>query len=110
MSVRTTTQTPVDAQNKPIAGANQMGTALAVTYDATISGATSVALNAATTCFEVSAFTQSVLLRYAASVSTSAFDAVIPANTSRMFLRPTGVDTISVIEAAATGAVAVIEF
>lgn len=108
--IRTTTQTPIDANNKEIANSNQMGTALAVTYDATISSATSVVLNASTTCFEVSAFTQSVLLRYAAAVSTSAFDAVIPANTTRMFMRPDGVTTISVIEAAATGAVAVIEY
>ena len=108
--IRTNTQTPVDANFKPISSSNQLGTALAVTYDATISSATSITLNAATTCFEVSAFTQSLLLRYAASVSTSAFDAVVPANTTRMFIKPEGVTVISVIEAAATGAVAVIEY
>jgi len=106
----TKTFTPIDANYKPIAGANQAGNALAVTYDATISSATSISLNASTTSFEVSAFTQSVLLRYAASVSTTVFDAVIPANTSRVFIKPEAVTVISVIEAAATGAVAVIEY
>lgn len=108
--IRTNTQTPVDANNKPIDNSNQLGTTLASTYDATISSATSISLNAATTSFEVSAFTQSVLLRYAASVSTTTFDAAIPANTSRTFIRPDGVTIISVIEATATGAVAVIEY
>lgn len=108
--IRTKTQTPIDANDKPIAGANQMGTAIAVTYDATISSATSITLNAATTSFEVLAIAQPILLRYAAGVSTSAFDAVIAANATKMFTVPEGVTTISVIEAAATAAVAVIEY
>lgn len=108
--ITTKTQTPLDANNKPILSGNQMGTALAVTYDATISSATSITLNTATTSFEVLAITQPILLRYAASVSTSAFDAVIPANQSKVFVKPDGVTVISVIEAAATGAVAVLEY
>lgn len=110
MAIQTKTQTPVDANQKPILNGNQMGTALAVTYDATISSATSITLNAGTTSFEVLAITQPILLRYAASVSTSAFDAVIAANQSKVFTRPDGVTVISVIEAAATGAVAVLEY
>lgn len=108
--IRTNTQTPVDANDKPIAGSNQSGTSLAVTYDATLSSASDITLNAATTSFEVSAFTQSVLVKYAATASTSSFNAVVPANTTRMFIKPDGVTVISIIEAAASAATAVIEY
>lgn len=102
-------QLPEDASNKIIQNGNPIGTTLAETYDATISSATSLVLNAATTSYEVLAITQPVLLKFAASVSTSDFDAVIAANQSKIFYRDPEVTTISVIEAAATGAVAIIE-
>ncbi len=108
--IRTKTQTPVDANDKPIAGAQQAGTRLAVTYDATISSATSITLNAATTSFEVTAIDKPLFLRYAASVSTTEFDALIPANTTRTFFKQDGVTVISVLEASATANVAVIEY
>lgn len=100
---------PVDGNNKEIPNGNLVGTVLAVTYDATISSATSISLNAATTSYEVLAIDKPILLRFAASVSTSAFDAVIPANESKVFYRDPAVTTISVIEASATAIVAVIE-
>jgi hypothetical protein len=102
-------QLPVDGNGKPASNGNLVGPVIAVTYDATISSATSISLNAATTSFEVLAITQPIFLRFAASVSTSVFDAVIPANQSRVFYRDPAVTTISVLEAAATGLVAVIE-
>lgn len=102
-------QLPVDANDKVIQNGNPIGATIAETYDATISSATSLALNAATTSYEVLAITQPVLLKFAASVSTSDFDAIIPANQSKIFYRDPSVTTISVIEAAATGAVAIIE-
>jgi len=100
---------PIDANQKPIEYGNLVGPVLAVTYDATISSATSIALNASTTSFEVLAIDKPILLRFAASVSTSAFDAVIAADTSKVFYRDPAVTTISVIEASATAIVAVIE-
>lgn len=102
-------QLPDDANDKVIQNGNPIGATIAETYDATISSATSLSLNAATTSYEVLAITQPVLLKFAASVSTSDFDAVIPANQSKIFYRDPSVTTISVIEAAATGAVAIIE-
>lgn len=104
-----TSTLPRDGNAIPIQNGNLVGTVIATTYDATISSATDITLNAATTSFEVLAITKSILLRFAATVSTSAFDAVIDADTSRIFYRDPAVTTISVIEAAATGAVAVIE-
>jgi len=104
-----TSALPVDANQKPIENGNLVGTVLAVTYDATISSATSISLNAATTSFEVLAIDKPILLRFAANVSTSAFNAVIPANGSKVFYRDPAVTTISVIEASATAIVAVIE-
>lgn len=102
-------QLPVDANNKPIEYGNLVGATIAETYDATISSATSITLNAATTSYEVLAITQPILLKFAASVSTSDFDAVIPANHSKVFYRDPAVTVISVIEASASAAVAVVE-
>lgn len=109
MASQISSQLPVDANAKPLQYGNLVGPVLAITYDATISSATSVTLNAATTSYEVLAIDKPILLRFAASVSTSAFDAVIPANQSKVFYRDPAVTTISVIEASATAAVAVIE-
>lgn len=102
-------QLPEDANNKLVQLANPVGAVLATTYDATISSATSISLNAATTSFEILAIDKPILVRFAAGVSTSAFDAVIAANTSKIFYRDPEVTTISVIEASATAIVAVIE-
>ena len=106
---RIKSELPLDANNKPIQNGNLVGATIAETYDATISSATSITLNAATTSFEVLAITQPILLKFAASVSTSDFDAVIAANQSKVFYRDPAVTVISVIEAAATANVAVIE-
>lgn len=100
---------PIDGNQKPVQNANLVGTVLATTFDSTISSATSITLNAATTSFEVLAVTQPIYLRFAAGVSTSLFDAVIGANTSKVFYRDPAVTVISVLEAAATANVAVIE-
>ncbi len=100
---------PIDGNQKPIQNANLVGPVLVATFDATISSATSITLNAATTSFEVLAITQPVYVRFQASVSTSAFDAVVGANTSKVFYRDPSVTVISVLEAAATANVAVIE-
>lgn len=100
---------PIDGNTKVIENGNLVGTVLATTFDATISSATSINLNAATTSYEVLAVAQPIYLRFAAGVSTSAFDAVIGADTSKVFYRDPAVTTISVLEAAATANVAVIE-
>lgn len=100
---------PVDGNSKEIQNGNLVGDVIAKTYDADISSATSIVLNASTTSYEVLAMAQPVLLRFAASVSTSAFDAVIAANTSKVFWRDPNVTTISVIEGVSGAIVAVIE-
>lgn len=100
---------PVDGASKVIAGGNLVGPVIAKTYDATISSATDITLAATTTSFEILAITQAVIVRFASTVSTTDFDAVVGANTSKVFWRDPAVTTISVIQAAATGAVAVIE-
>ena len=100
---------PIDGNQKPIQNANLVGDVIAKTYDATISSATDVTLNAATTSFEILAITKSILVRFASTVSTTNFDAVVDADTSRVFYRDPSVTVISVIETAATGGVAIIE-
>lgn len=109
MSARISSQLPVDADNKVIQNGDLLGPILARTYDATISSATDLVLEAGTTSFEILAITQAVLVRFAATVSTTDFDAVVPANQTKVFKRGDGVTTISVIQAAATGAVAIIQ-
>lgn len=101
---------PVDSGNKLIEGSAPLGSPLAVTYDATISSATSITLNAATTLVEVVAIDKGVFVRYAASASSTAYDLFVPVGQARRFKVPSGVTVISVIEEAATGKVSVTEF
>ena len=104
-----TSTLPIDGNQKPIQLGNLVGTVLARTYDATISSATDITLNASTTSFEILAIDKPVLVRFATTVTTSNFDAVVEANTSTIFYRDPAVTIISVIEASATAIVAVIE-
>lgn len=100
---------PIDGNQKPIQDGNLVGTVLAKTYDATLSSASDISLNASTTSFEVLAIDKAVMVRFAATASTSNFDAVVAANCSKVFYRDPAVSTISIIEASASAAVAVIE-
>lgn len=84
-------------------------TALAVTNSSSISGATSITLNASTTLIEINALSQGVFMRYAASVSSTVFDEYIQAGAVRHYVKPSGVTVISVIQQAATATVIVIE-
>ncbi len=101
---------PTDADYKKITYGGPVGVPLAKTYDASLSSATDINLNAATSYFEVTAIDKAVLLRYQATASTSNFDAVIPANTVRGFAVPAGVTVISVIEEQASAHVVVTEY
>jgi hypothetical protein len=83
--------------------------ALAVTYDTSISSATDITLNANTALIEVTAINNGVFLRYATGVTSSAFDEFILADSTRHFVVPAGVTTISVIEETASAKVVVIE-
>lgn len=103
-------QFPRDANNDVVDNSVPLGSPLAVTYDATISSATTITLNAATTLVEVNAIDKAIFVRYAAGASSSAFDLLVPANAVRRFKVPSGVTAISVLEEAATAKVVVTEF
>lgn len=83
---------------------------LAITYDATISSSTSLALNAATTGIEVTAIDKAILLKWGATASTSAFDGVVPANSTKVFSVPRGTTTVQFIEQSATAILICVEF
>ena len=83
--------------------------ALARTLDTTISSATSVTLNVATTLIEVTALTQGIYMRYSAGASSSNFDEFIPANSTRHYVKPSGVTVVSFLEVAASATLIVIE-
>lgn len=99
-----------DADNTTIDVVAPLGAPIAKTYDATINTATDVTLNTATTYFEVHAIDKAVFLRYAATASSTNFDALIDVNSTRGFAVPSGVTVISVIEESATGKVAIFEY
>ena len=81
-----------------------------VTYDATISASTEVTLNAATSKIEVTAIDKAILMKWGTdNASTSAFDAVIPQNTTRIFKRPPGELAVNFIEQAATAILVLVE-
>lgn len=99
---------PIDANNKPIQ-TRAAKTAIAVTYDATISSATDITLNADTTMLQVSAIDKGIFLRYAATASSTAYDEFIDANTTVQLAVPDGVTIISVIQQSASAAVSIVE-
>lgn len=86
------------------------GQPLAVTYDATISASTAITLHADTKAIEVTAIDKAIFLKWGATASSSAFDHVIPAGTTRVFKRPPNVTTANFIEQAATAILAVAEY
>ncbi len=83
--------------------------ALAVTVDTTISAATDVTLNAATTLLEVNALSQAIYMRYAVTASSSNFDEFIQAGSTRHYVVPAGVTVISFIEQAASATLILIQ-
>ncbi len=99
---------PIDGNDSKIP-LTQSTVALAVTYDTTISSATSVTLNASTTLLEVSAIAQPIFMRYQASVSSTLFDEFIQAGTTRHYVVPIGVTVVSFIEQAASATLVCIE-
>ena len=107
--IRIASQLPVDANDKPILNGALVGTTLAKTYDATISAATDVTLNTATTSISVTAIDKGIFLRYQATASSTDFDEFIPANTTVVFFKPTDCTVISVIQESATAKVVIIE-
>jgi len=82
---------------------------LAITYDATISSSTSITLNTKTVYLEVSAIDKGIFMKYGATASSTTFDEFIPANTSKIFIVPTGTLTVEFIEEVATAKLVVIE-
>ncbi len=83
--------------------------ALAVTYDTTISSATNITLNASTALIEVTAINNGVFLRYQTGASSANFDEFILADSTRHFVIPDSVTVVSVIEETASAKVVVIE-
>lgn len=89
---------------------------VAITYDATISGSTTVTFNAATKQIQVTAVDKAILMKWGATASTSAFDAVISVGYPTIFNIPisptTGViyTTAQFIETTATAILVVCEY
>lgn len=89
-------------------------TAIARTFDTTISTDTEVALNAATKLIEITAISQGIFLRWktatgGTAVSSSNFDEFIAAGTTRHYVRPNSITHLSVIEQAASATLVLIE-
>lgn len=86
-------------------------TALASTYDATIGSSAEITLDSDTQIIEVSAMDETILMRWGtANVSTTNFDAVISADTTRHFVVPAGITAVNFIQEAATAKLAVVEY
>lgn len=98
----------IDGNYKTIENSGLVGTTYAITYDASLSSASDITLNASTTAIEVSAIDKGVFLRYQATASSSLFDEFIPANTTKIF-DVNGIAVISILEQASSAAVVVIE-
>ena len=100
---------PIDENGRIVNEAPQDTTALAVTYDATISSSTAVTLNASTTIIEVTAIDKGVFMHWGAVATSSAFDEFIGANQTRTYVVPAGQTSVQFIEETATAKLVVIE-
>jgi hypothetical protein len=87
---------------------NKRAPTLVANYDASISSSTAITLNSATTYIEVTAIDKAILLKWDATASTSAFDEIIPANSTRTYYSK-GKTTANFIEVAATAILIVLE-
>lgn len=102
---------PRDDNHVPIQGVGFSSTALAVTYDATISASTEITLNAATTVIEVTANAKPVFMKWGtADATSSVFDYLIAQDSTRTFHVPVGTTAVNFIEQAATATLAVAEY
>ena len=84
--------------------------ALEETYDATISGSTTLTLNAATKLLEITAIDKAIFYKWGATAASTDFDGIVAANTSKLVPVPLGQTSIQFIEEAATAKLAVVEF
>lgn len=110
----TKSSVPLDGNSKPLPLTPAV-TALAITYDTTVSSSTTVTFNANTTLIEVSAISQGVFLKWGGAASTSSFDEFIQAGSTRHYVVPINSSTnlpyttAQFIEQAASATLIVIE-
>jgi len=96
--------------NKQVLQTVPANVALEETYDATVSGSTTITLNAATTLLEITAIGASIFYKWGATASSSDFDGIVPLNSSKLVPVPNGQTSIQFIEEVATAKLAVVEF
>lgn len=102
---------PRDDNRVPIQGMGFSSVALAVTYDATISASTEITLNVATKAISVTAIDKPIFMKWGtADATSSAFDYLIPANSTATFSVPSGTTAVNFLEQAATAVLSVSEF
>lgn len=96
--------------NRVVVGDLPASVALDETYDATISTSTALTLNASTTIIEVTAIDKAIFYKWGGTASSSDFDGIVPANSSKLIPVPNGQTSIQFIEQVATAILAVVEF
>ncbi len=94
---------------------NPKAPTLAITYDATVSGSTTITLNSGTTYIEVTALLKGIFMKWGATASSSAFDEFIAPESTRTYVVLTDpltgarYTTVQFIEEAASAHLVVIE-
>ena len=108
MATDTSFQLPIDNDGKVLQIVPAV-VALKSTTMGTPSTATNLVLNVATTLVEVSALSQGAYMKYATGVTAGLFDEYIQAGTTRHYVIPTGVTTLSFIQQASAATLIIIE-
>ena len=88
---------------------NPKSPTLATTYDATVSGSTTVTFNSGSTYIEVTALLKGIFMKWGATASSTSFDEFIAPESTRTYIIPTGTATAQFIEEAASAHLIVIE-
>jgi len=102
---------PADGNFKPFSTPPSalITTALATTYDATISSSTTVTFNTASTTIEVTALLKGIFMKWDGTASSTTFDEFIAPESTRVYQIPSGSTSAQFIEEAASAHLVVIE-
>ena len=83
---------------------------IAVTSHKSLQTSFQVTLNSATTAVEITSFSKGLLIRWDGTASSTAFDGVVAPNQSKVFMRPSGVTTIDVVDEDGNGSMSCVQF
>lgn len=83
---------------------------IAVNRHATLNTSYRITLNTQTTGVELTAFAKGILMRWDGTASATNFDGAVAPDSSKVFMRPSGVTTIDIVDEDGAASMTCIQF